>query len=134
MQEILKKLAEVENGLDELIRTADHTSDEGRSKMIKQSQTFYSQRRKIKETIDKQQAKLGGLLGEVLLEVRSLAKTGSQEQILALLHAVGDLPRQMFDDQGFEWNTLRQGFQDYQQCYSTPHDYVGDLDEIRSSD
>jgi|KBSSwiStaDraftv2_1062776.scaffolds.fasta_scaffold947207_1 hypothetical protein len=134
MKKLLEKKAALEKEMDAIIRTADQRSSEGRSKMIAQSRLLHGKIHEIEKMLDRQRAKLGRLLHEVLDEVRSLAEAGSQQQLLALLDSVGDLPHQMFDSQGFEWDALRQALQNYQQRHHpTKHDYVRLLDEIRSS-
>ena len=133
MKELLQKKAGLEKRLDDLIRTTDHSSAEDRSRMIEKSGPLLRRMREIEDLLGKQRARLGGLIGEVFAELDSLAKTGSPQQIRALLRAVGDLPGQMFDQKGFEWKHLRKRFRSYQRRYQARRDYVRMLDEIRSS-
>lgn len=98
--------------------------------MIEQSQPLLGGMKKIEDTLAKQRAQLGRMIQDVLEEVHYLAETGSHLQISALLEAVGDLPRNMFEREGFEWDALRRRFGSYQKDYRSRHDYVRTIDEI----
>lgn len=130
MKHLLQRKAELEKEVDELIRTTDHDSPQDRSRMIENSQPLMAGLREIEITLSKQRADLGRLIQDVLAEASCLAKAGSNEQLRALLEAVGDLPREMFDQDGFKWDVLRQRFSRYQQDHTSTHDYVRTIEEI----
>jgi hypothetical protein len=124
-------MADLEKQLDDVIRTTDHSSPEDRSRMIEQSQPILAGMRKIQDALVKERAQLSRLIQDALIEMGSLAESGSDEQILALLSAIGDLPTRMVDEVGFEWDQVRQRFSTYQQRYEPKRNYVKALQDIQ---
>ena len=131
MKQLLKEKAALEKRMTQIIRATNHKSSESFSEMIRKSRPLHSRVIEIEATLNRQRAGLGDFLHKMLREGRALAKAGSNQQAVALLDAVGDLPHAMFDDHGFLWDAVRKRFQNYRRRYPGRKDYAQLLDDIR---